>query len=67
MKRKVLFYIILAILFITSVGLGYIDYKHISNDYKLELKIQKINNKNVEILKKINTFCVEFDNKGVKK
>lgn len=60
---KVLFYIILAVLFITSAGLGYIDYKHMSRDYALELKIQKINNKNVQMLKKINSFCLQFNNK----
>ena len=65
---KVLMYILMGFLFLTSLGLGYIDYNHFSNDYKLKLKIQKANNKNRILNHKIDGFCYQFNiKKGVKK
>ena len=61
---KILVYIIMVIMFISIVGLGYVDYKHFSNDYKLELKIQKANNKNRILIHKIDGFCYQFNKKG---
>ena len=60
---KPLYYILLTVLFALTVGLGYIDYKHFSRNYRLELKIQKINAENTAMLNKINTFCLGFSNK----
>ena len=57
---KVVFYLLLSFLFIACLILGYVDYNHLQTDYKLEAKIQRINNKNVQMLKKINNFCLEF-------
>ena len=61
---KVLVYIIMGLMFVSLIGLGYVDYKHFSNDYKLELKIKKANDRNIIMLNKINQFCFEFNKKG---
>ena len=57
---KVVFYLLLGFLFIFCLGLGYVDYTHFKTNYKLELKIQKLNNKNEIMVKKIDDFCLEF-------
>lgn len=64
---KVVIGLFIAFLLVSCLALGYIDYRHLKNDYSLELKIKKINNKNKEMLDKINSFCLEFQKKGINK
>ena len=61
MKAVIIIFIVF--LFVSCLALGYIDYRHLKNDYTLELKIKKINAKNKAMLNKINAFCFEFKSK----